>query len=76
MVITDYKMPEMDGIELIRTLKAHEATSRIPIIMVTVKDEVESEVEVIDAGAADYLTKPLSKKRLLIRVKRVFRMME
>jgi DNA-binding response OmpR family regulator len=76
LVITDYRMPEMDGVELIRALKSGEATAGIPIIMVTVEDEVEPEVEVFDAGAADYLTKPLSKKRLLIRVKRVLRMVD
>ena len=43
----------------------------IPIIMLTAKDEVESEVEVIDAGADDYLTKPVVPKRLLVRVGRL-----
>uniref|UniRef100_A0A7C4RRC6 Response regulator n=1 Tax=Desulfatirhabdium butyrativorans TaxID=340467 RepID=A0A7C4RRC6_9BACT len=71
LIITDYMMPEMDGKELIQKLKAQLATRYIPIIMLTSKDEVDSEVEVIDAGADDYLVKPANPKRLLARIKRL-----
>jgi DNA-binding response OmpR family regulator len=73
LIITDYNMPEMDGMTFLRQLKSQESTRRIPIIMLTAKDEVESEVEVIDAGADDYLTKPVNAKRLVSRVKRILR---
>jgi type IV pilus assembly protein PilB len=72
LMITDYKMPEMDGMALIQAMKSKDATSRIPIIMLTSKDEVESEIKVLDAGADDYLTKPFDKNRLLARVRRFF----
>ena len=71
LIITDFLMPKMDGVTLIRKLKSQMSTRFIPIIMLTAKDEVESEVEVIDAGADDYLTKPVVAKRLLVRVARL-----
>ena len=68
IIITDYIMPEMDGIMLTKKLKSREATRAIPIMMLTVKDEEESELEGLDAGADDYLTKPIARKRFLARV--------
>jgi DNA-binding response OmpR family regulator len=64
-------MPVMDGITFIRKLKSQIETRFIPIIMLTAMDDVDSEVEVIDAGADDYLTKPANSKRLLARIKRL-----
>jgi type IV pilus assembly protein PilB len=71
LIITDFLMPKMDGVTFIKKLKSQMSTRFIPIIMLTAKDEVESEVEVIDAGADDYLTKPVVPKRLLVRVGRL-----
>jgi type IV pilus assembly protein PilB len=71
LIITDYMMPEMDGITLITKLKSQLATRFIPIIMLTSKDEVDAEVEVINAGADDYLTKPVNPKRLIVRINRL-----
>jgi len=70
-IVTDFLMPKMDGVTLIKKLKSQMSTRFIPIIMLTAKDELESEVEVIDAGADDYLTKPIVPKRLLARVGRL-----
>lgn len=71
LIITDYMMPEMDGMALITKLKSQLATRFIPIIMLTSKDEVDAEVEVINAGADDYLTKPVNPKRLIARINRL-----
>jgi type IV pilus assembly protein PilB len=71
LIITDYMMPEMDGMALINKLKSQLATRFIPIIMLTSKDEVDAEVEVINAGADDYLTKPVNPKRLIARINRL-----
>lgn len=71
LIVTDLMMPEMDGVELIKELKASVETRFIPIIMLTVKDEVDSEVEVLNAGADDYLIKPVNAKRFLARIKRL-----
>ncbi len=70
LIITDYMMPEMDGMTLIKKLKSQLATRFIPVIMLTSKDEVDTEVEIINAGADDYLTKPVNPKRLLARINR------
>ena len=68
IIITDYIMPEMDGVMLIKKLKSRPDTRAIPIMMLTAKDEEESELEGLDAGADDYLTKPIARKRFLARV--------
>lgn len=70
LIITDYMMPEMDGMALIKKLKSQLATRFIPVIMLTSKNEVDTEVEIITAGADDYLTKPVNPKRLLARISR------
>lgn len=71
LIITDYLMPGLDGKEMIQKLKGQLSTRYIPIIMLTSKDEVDSEVEIIDAGADDYLVKPANPKRLVARIKRL-----
>lgn len=71
LIITDYMMPGMDGMALITKLKAQLTTRFIPVIMLTSKDEVDDEVEVINAGADDYLTKPVNPKRLVVRINRL-----
>jgi type IV pilus assembly protein PilB len=71
LIITDYIMPEMDGMVLLKKLKAELSTRLIPVIMVTAKDEVDSEVAVLEAGADDYLAKPIDAKRMVARVKKV-----
>ena len=76
LIVSDYLMPKMDGLTFIKKLKSRLATRFIPVIMLTARDEVESEVEVIDAGADDYLTKPVIPKRLLVRVKRLLNKQE
>jgi type IV pilus assembly protein PilB len=71
LIVTDYLMPKMDGMILIKKLKSQLATRYIPIIMLTSKDQEDTEVEVIDAGADDYLVKPVNQKRFLARINRL-----
>jgi type IV pilus assembly protein PilB len=71
LIITDYMMPEMDGKALIQKLKETLSTRFIPIVMLTSRDEVDSEVEILDLGADDYLVKPIVPKRLISRVNRL-----
>ncbi|MEW6666520.1 MAG: ATPase, T2SS/T4P/T4SS family [Thermodesulfobacteriota bacterium] len=71
LVMTDLLMPKMDGIGLIAKLRSQLATRSIPIIMLSAKDELDAEVRGIEAGADDYLTKPVQAKRLLARIQRL-----
>ncbi len=73
IIVTDYVMPEMDGVMLIKKLKSQQETRAIPIMMLTAKDEEESELEGLGAGADDYLTKPIARKRFLARVARLLK---
>ena len=71
LIVTDYLMPEMDGMMLIKELKSQLATRYIPVMMLTSKDDVDSEVSVIGAGADDYLIKPVNPKTFLARANRL-----
>jgi two-component system KDP operon response regulator KdpE len=66
LVITDLSMPNMDGVELTQTIRK---SSDIPIIVLSVREQDETKVEALDAGADDYMTKPFSTPELLARVR-------
>jgi putative two-component system response regulator len=68
MILLDIMMPQMDGYEVCQTLKADPATSDIPIIFVTAKDDVSDEEHGFELGAVDYITKPISPSIVLARV--------
>lgn len=69
-IILDLSLPDMDGLELIKKIRSF---SDIPIIVVSARDQVSDKVEVLDAGADDYLTKPFSFSELMARIRVVFR---
>jgi class 3 adenylate cyclase len=69
LILLDIMMPEMDGYEVCRTLKANPATHDIPVIFVTAMHEIQNEEEGLEAGAVDYLTKPISPPIMLARVR-------
>jgi len=69
LILLDIMMPEMDGYEVCRRLKADKGTQDIPVIFVTAKSEEESETEGLELGAVDYITKPFSPARVLARVR-------
>ena len=69
IILLDVMMPDMDGYEVCRQLKADPATSHIPIIFVTAKNDTEDEQRGLDCGAADYITKPIQPVIVLARVK-------
>jgi two-component system KDP operon response regulator KdpE len=66
LVITDVSMPEMNGVELCRELRAD---SRVPIIVLSVRNNERMKIEALDAGADDYVTKPFSIQELQARVR-------
>jgi pilus assembly protein CpaE len=73
LIILDVMMPNMDGYEVTRQLRADPETSGIPIILFTAKAQVGDKVEGLDAGADDYLTKPTHPAELVARVRAVLK---
>src|SRR6266702_8745665 len=70
-VILDVLMPGVDGLEVCRRLR--DAGNRVPVLMLTARDEVENRVAGLDAGADDYVTKPFALDELLARVRALLR---
>ncbi|MBF0429041.1 MAG: response regulator, partial [Magnetococcales bacterium] len=68
LVLLDIMMPEMNGYEVCRRLKADEVTQHIPVIFVSAKSEEEDELEGLRLGAVDYITKPFQPEEVLVRI--------
>jgi len=69
LILLDIMMPEMDGLETCRILKANPKTADIPVIFLTAKNQTEDIVEGFEAGGVDYITKPFNRDELLVRIK-------
>jgi two-component system cell cycle response regulator len=74
IVLLDVMMPEMDGFEVCRRLKSNPVTHHIPVVMVTALDQPSDRVRGLEAGADDFLTKPVSDIALLARVRSLVRL--
>ena len=68
LILLDIEMPEMDGFQVIKRLKGIEKTEDIPVIFLTAKIDPENEINGLELGAVDYITKPFSKALLLKRI--------
>jgi signal transduction histidine kinase len=73
LILMDIMMPEMDGLEATRRLKADLRTVMIPIVVVTALTEMDDKIRALDSGADDFLTKPINDVELLARVKSTVR---
>jgi signal transduction histidine kinase len=69
LILLDLMMPEMDGLDVCRRLKADPLTQQIPVIFLTASNEMEHLVKGFEAGAVDYVTKPFNPPELLARVR-------
>src|ERR1700736_2139706 len=74
IILLDVMMPEMDGFEVCRRLKSNPATHHIPVIMVTALDQPSDKVRGLEAGADDFLTKPIPELALIARVRSLARL--
>ncbi len=74
LILLDVMMPKLDGFEVCRRIKADASLSFIPIILVTARADSKDIVHGLDAGADEYLTKPIDQKALVARVKALLRL--
>jgi len=73
IVLLDWMLPGMSGIELANYMKKNDATAKVPIIMLTARGEEKDKILGLSSGVDDYITKPFSKRELLARIKAVLR---
>lgn len=73
LVLLDWMLPDMSGIEFARNLRREDRTKSIPIIMLTARVQESDKIAGLEAGADDYITKPFSPRELLARIKAVLR---
>jgi two-component system phosphate regulon response regulator PhoB len=73
LVLIDWMLPDMSGLELTRALKRDKDTQEVPVIMLTARAEEQDKVMGLEGGADDYVTKPFSPRELLARINAVLR---
>ena len=73
LIVLDWMLPGMNGIEFAKRLRANSATKSIPIIMLTAKSNEDNKIEGLNEGVDDYLTKPFSPRELVARIKALIR---
>lgn len=73
LVITDWMLPEMDGLDFCKNLKLSPATQDIPVMMITCRNEEIDVVTALEVGAEDYIVKPFRIREMLTRVKKILR---
>ena len=70
-VITDWNMPEMDGLAFVTTLRGEEATKKLPVLMVTTRSVKEDIVEAMKAGVNNYIVKPFTPDTLKAKIEQI-----
>ncbi|MGB5587994.1 MAG: phosphate regulon transcriptional regulator PhoB [Gammaproteobacteria bacterium] len=73
LILIDWMLPDMSGLELTRWVKKNEATREVPVIMLTARSEEDDKVRGLQGGADDYITKPFSPRELVARIEAVLR---
>ncbi len=70
LILLDIRMPGMDGFEVCRRLKAHDASADIPVVFLTGESDAESEADALAAGAAGFITKPIDPATLFASIEK------
>lgn len=73
LILLDIMMPKMDGLEAVEIMRKDDALKRTPIIFLTARSDEKTEVEGLNKGGDDYITKPISTTKLISRIKAVLR---
>lgn len=73
LVLLDLMLPEVDGLEVCKSLKKNDKTANIPVIMLTAKSQETDKIIGLELGADDYITKPFSPREVIARIKAVLR---
>ena len=76
LILLDVMMPDMNGFEVVEKLKALPATCKIPIVMVTALDDRESRLYALQAGADEFISKPVDRTELSLRIKNILTLQE
>ncbi len=76
LILLDIMMPKMDGLEAVEVIRDDEELKHIPVIFLTARGDEKTEVEGLDKGGDDYITKPISTTKLISRIKAVMRRFE
>lgn len=76
LVLLDINMPDMDGWEVLRSIKMDPYFSSVPVVLFTIRSELRDKIHGMQWGAYDYITKPFSYDELVSRVQRIFQKLE
>lgn len=72
LVVSDWYMPEMDGLALLRAIKANPALAHIPVLMITAEGQRDNVIDAMQSGAAGYIVKPFTPTALQMRLEKMF----
>ena len=73
LVLTDWNMPVMDGLSLVKEIRKNSAFANVPIVMVTTEGAQEEVIEALKQGVNDYIVKPFSKQTMLEKIEKVIK---
>jgi len=73
LILLDWMLPNLSGIEICRRLRRHPETANVPVIMLTARAEETDRIRGLDTGADDYITKPFSPRELIARINAIMR---
>ncbi len=73
LIISDWNMPKMTGLELLKTVRANEEYSKIPFLMVTAEAQKQNVIEAVQAGVSNYVVKPFTAESISEKLKKILK---